>query len=324
MNETHTISGLVWTSVLLPAFISTSALGGVPGDPVMDGDSPNASHSGLHCWLRGDSLVNGAGVPADGTPVTSWGDLGSRGNDLTQTSGDANQHAVYSTDGINGHPALTFNGNDFLWTSSGDFGILTQSRTIFVVASTAAVNGGYVFDSSSGAGRNALFAGENANPTQWIAYPGGCCTWTCGEITADETVVVAMHLESGASSVYINGSHASDNDFDLANLAGFILGSRYNTANPLTGSISEVLIYDGALDSSNRELVEAYLLAKYLPGPPCEGDFDDSGDVDGADLTALLGAWGDCAGCPSDLDGNDVVDGADLAALLGAWGSCEG
>jgi hypothetical protein len=92
----------------------------------------------------------------------------------------------------------------------------------------------------------------------------------------------------------------------------------------LTGNISEVLIYDGALDSSNRELVEAYLLAKYLPGPPCAGDFDDSGEVDGADLSALLGAWGDCVGCPTDLDGSGTVDGADLSALLGAWGSCEG
>jgi hypothetical protein len=26
-----------------------------------------------------------------------------------------------------------------------------------------------------------------------------------------------------------------------------------------------------------------------------------------------------CEGCPADLDGNGQVDGADLAALLGAW-----
>jgi hypothetical protein len=33
----------------------------------------------------------------------------------------------------------------------------------------------------------------------------------------------------------------------------------------------------------------------------------------------LLGSWGSAGG---DLDGNGTTDGADLAALLGAWGGC--
>jgi hypothetical protein len=53
--------------------------------------------------------------------------------------------------------------------------------------------------------------------------------------------------------------------------------------------------------------------------PPCAADLDASGAVDGADLAALLGAWGTPAG---DIDGNGSSDAADLAALLGAWGSC--
>lgn len=45
-------------------------------------------------------------------------------------------------------------------------------------------------------------------------------------------------------------------------------------------------------------------------------DLDGDGDVDGADLAALLGGWGTNAG---DIDGDGDTDGADLAALLGAW-----
>jgi len=50
-------------------------------------------------------------------------------------------------------------------------------------------------------------------------------------------------------------------------------------------------------------------------------DLNDDGVVDGADLGALLGAWGACVDdcCRADLDGNGVVDGGDLGALLGAW-----
>lgn len=46
-------------------------------------------------------------------------------------------------------------------------------------------------------------------------------------------------------------------------------------------------------------------------------DLDGDGDVDGADLGLLLGAWG--TGGPGDLDGSGVVDGADLGLLLGQW-----
>ncbi len=58
------------------------------------------------------------------------------------------------------------------------------------------------------------------------------------------------------------------------------------------------------------------------PPPLCPGDIDDDGDIDAADLAALLSAWGDQPDDPADLDGDGDVDAADLAALLGAWGSC--
>lgn len=50
------------------------------------------------------------------------------------------------------------------------------------------------------------------------------------------------------------------------------------------------------------------------------GDLDCDGDVDGADLGALLSVWGPCPGCAADLDGDGEVNGADLGALLALWG----
>lgn len=49
-------------------------------------------------------------------------------------------------------------------------------------------------------------------------------------------------------------------------------------------------------------------------------DLDDDGDVDGADITKLLGAWKQAGPLVmADLDKNGVVDGADLSILLGSW-----
>lgn len=65
------------------------------------------------------------------------------------------------------------------------------------------------------------------------------------------------------------------------------------------------------------------------PETVCVGDIAPAGGdhvVDGADLAAVLAAWGPCGACAADLaplgapDG--VVDGADLAMVLSRWGSC--
>jgi alpha-tubulin suppressor-like RCC1 family protein len=55
----------------------------------------------------------------------------------------------------------------------------------------------------------------------------------------------------------------------------------------------------------------------------CAPDLNGDGTVNGADLGALLGAWGPAStGAAVDLNADGVVNGADLGALLGAWGPC--
>lgn len=57
---------------------------------------------------------------------------------------------------------------------------------------------------------------------------------------------------------------------------------------------------------------------------PCTGDLSGNGIIDGADLGAMLAAWGPCEGCAADVSGDGKVDGADLGILLAAWGPCSG
>lgn len=55
--------------------------------------------------------------------------------------------------------------------------------------------------------------------------------------------------------------------------------------------------------------------------PSSPADLDNDGDVDGADLGAMLTAWGSCGTCAADLNADGVVDGADLGHMLTAWSS---
>ena len=64
-------------------------------------------------------------------------------------------------------------------------------------------------------------------------------------------------------------------------------------------------------------------------GFACPEDLVQDGDVDGADLAVLLGAWGDpgCGldePCRADLNCDGAVNAADLGILLAAWGPCGG
>ncbi len=57
---------------------------------------------------------------------------------------------------------------------------------------------------------------------------------------------------------------------------------------------------------------------------PCSADITGNGNVDAADLAAVLSAWG---GAPTgkanaDVNGDGSVDAADLAAVLSSWGPC--
>ncbi|MFO0873050.1 MAG: hypothetical protein U0575_03650 [Phycisphaerales bacterium] len=77
-----------------------------------------------------------------------------------------------------------------------------------------------------------------------------------------------------------------------------------------------------AADPRNVVLVSGSgegLYAVYDPAAACVGDVNGDGMVDGADLGALLAAWGTQ---DLDLNGDGINDGADLGALLASWGAC--
>lgn len=54
-----------------------------------------------------------------------------------------------------------------------------------------------------------------------------------------------------------------------------------------------------------------------LDAPAVPGDLNGDGQVNGVDLSMLLGAWGTPG--PGDLNGNGTVEGGDLSILLGSW-----
>ncbi len=93
----------------------------------------------------------------------------------------------------------------------------------------------------------------------------------------------------------------------------------------LLDSYGEIDPVQGTVRFSGVDL--AGLQNKWLIGiasapQSCREDVSGDGEVNAADLAALLGTWGPCAGCAEDLVTDGMVNSADLEALLNGWGLC--
>ena len=307
-------------TVLLAGCVATTAVAG--GGAIVKGGQPNPAYGNFYAWYKADNGVNGtAGLATDGASVTRWNDSTVNGRDLVRYNGDVNRQAVMDHDGANGAACLEFDGNDFIWANqTTEFGTISTSRTIFAVARVDVANGGYVFDSCTSAGRNALFAGQSANPGEWIVYTG-TATIACGGVETGNLALVTMTLENGAQSVRINGRPVATGAASLQNLPGCLLGARYTTSNGLDGGIAEFRVYDAALSGADIASIETYLDGKYALQNACPSDLNADGQVDSGDIGLLIAAWntGDIA---ADINDDGIVDGFDLAYILGNWGAC--
>ncbi len=77
----------------------------------------------------------------------------------------------------------------------------------------------------------------------------------------------------------------------------------------------------GTYDPADPEAVDTPGSENPACPTACEGDFDDSGEVDVDDLLAFISAWGS-NDMFFDLDGDGAVGVDDLLLLINAWGPC--
>ena len=241
--------------------------------PVLDAQildpngKPNSSYPDLYGWYNASDGVNGPGTPPNGTPVTSWEDLSWQAHHLPRVSGAL--APVFMDNVVAGNPAVEFFGDGGVWGDKvSEFGSLVGPKTIFVVSEVDMNDSGtsYIFDSSSGTGRNALLTGQSATPDTWQIFTGTGVALGV-PIIRDKFQVHSVVLDYFFQEHFIDGVSQYTGLEDLQSLDGFILGTRYTVSNSFTGNIAEVLVYSSVLSSVDRQAVEGYLADRYIVSP---------------------------------------------------------
>ena len=193
------------------------------------------------------------------------------------------------------------------------------------------------FDDGSGSGPALIVGGGftiPGEPTSWLARWNGS-DWTPLGAGVNGWVASLLAVDDGlgaGQSLYVGGNFTTADGEPAARAARwdgqswFPLGE--GCAAPVrtlalgVGERGEPLSLVAGGDFAQGPAGDPFLgLWQMCPNTPmCTGDLNSDGEVGGADLAALLGAWG---GPGADLDGDGTTNASDLATLLGGWGPCQ-
>ncbi|MFA6288985.1 MAG: LamG-like jellyroll fold domain-containing protein [Opitutaceae bacterium] len=228
---------------------------------------------GLRAWYRADE-----GVIKDGdNKVSLWTDLSGHGFHVVQTD-DASWRPDYVAAAMNGHPAMAYDGTGRMaLTSETPVDIQAGSSDITVIAvvkpkttqstNSTLLNLGWIYDGDAygfwwfadEANRAALFWKNNVG--DWRNTPGSRAI--------AEQVQILSSVKSGTSAEdYLNGAmqgtSAVDADMHQAVLAALTVGNAGSPYFSYHGQIAEILVYNRALNNTERQAIETALMAKYI------------------------------------------------------------
>ncbi len=216
--------------------------------------------NGLVLWLDAGKGITSS---VDGKPVSTWEDQSGSGNDAVQA--DMSHRPTYITNGLNGYPVVRFSGGEkYLRHPS----ILTDSYTAFYVLklSESGINKVYYYHAGSVNAGDLGFFAETMNKEEGWGSAGNVDTSVTVKTSELYPTPLNWRIHTHQpEALYKDGIevvYARDDNVYAGGLTD--IGSRSDHLTLFfVGDIAEILVYDRILTVHEREMVEAYLSAKY-------------------------------------------------------------
>ena len=239
------------------------------------GFDPRHLSTELLVWCRAD-----AGVESNGSTVSRWRDMSGRGRDFSQAT--ASEQPALSERGLGKRPELTFDGSDDVLEGSNLYSMLSDVAewTIIVVcrgwtwgatygAIWGTAHGRAVMGAPSNGGSylSLVVGGSSQGPTSGF-YPSGAPAPaiapadSAGDEGAD---LVWVAVSDGDLVTRINGEAGpvvSGGDLNAYVTTLAVGRGTYHTTF-WDGAVSEMLIFDGALNAQDIGITEDYLADRY-------------------------------------------------------------
>jgi len=233
--------------------------------------------SNLKLWFDASSIKQ-----SDNTSVESWDDLS--GNNVKAEQTTLANKPTFKTNQINGKPALSFDGGDYLSLTSGLGSINNASgATVFCVVkfATGAIQVAFNIATTGTTTNNRLQVRMNGtnlfqNTTRRSDATGNLTTVSTGTINSSFKIlsIVSDYVGNGingTSTQYINNTADGTGNFSTS-------GNMTNSDSPfifigadndspattyLNGLIAEIILYNKALNTNERNSIYNYLKTKY-------------------------------------------------------------
>jgi hypothetical protein len=214
-------------------------------------------------------------VLSNGQLVTSWANSVGPAIAATAPSATAPQ---FVTSGINGQPAVRFDGtNDFLSLPTG-FQDFTAGMSLYVVMRPTVLQSGFkILALGNGPSQQNIVLGR-AGSTSGLQYftdhSSGSVQWfdTADGLVAGESMLLSVLQEPGAANTLAfaelsrNGVALDGSNVwvpPVTNRSVNYLGRSFWNEGRLQGDVAAVLLYNRKLSPAEEQTVEAYLGQKY-------------------------------------------------------------
>jgi hypothetical protein len=245
------LSFAVALGILAAAGISTASP--ITGNTGPGGFEATDSSSALLYWLRADTmgLSNGASVAA-------WNDESSRGNTFTQST--AARQPTYVSSGINGQAAVQFvipSSPNYTNTQKLILNTATSPQTAVIVSNTSSGEGiwGLTNTDNTAYSDKGIRGGWNhPGDINDFTNPSGSTFYVNGVATSARQAGTPTVLVATRSSAITYSPATGLGDY-------FILLSQPPRA--WAGYIGDVVVYNRALNSAERVMVENHMASKY-------------------------------------------------------------
>lgn len=224
-----------------------------PGDPVSPPPPPILDTA--YIWLRADR-----GVHLEGGLVDAWGYVGQASIEVDQPTSSARPSVNVVS--IAGHEAIRFSGSQSLRFNPL---LSLEELTLFWVAQSFRVDQNNEFQLVLGPGQiNNQIRYDSGTNLRWIATGNGFSDVTSpiGDYTVPHAITI--RYDGSVWQVWRDGEQVTSQPAEVSGPFDFgQLGAYYGFQYGLQADVSEMIIYDEALPTADRQVIETYLQSRY-------------------------------------------------------------